>query len=333
MHTRRGHASRRPSHCGRVALGIGAVSLAVGARPFSSQPAPTASPTSTQEPPRAASPTPMPTPLGWPDVFDVTSSGVARMAVTTCEGGGSGSGFLVAPETILTAAHVVEDVTSVSLRFGAEVYQGEPFWLDLDNDLALVHVADGTSGPVFDLVDASARVGAEVAVLGYPLGKPIAMTRGAVTVDVRVNVEGQDYRGLFGTDTAINPGNSRGPVVDADGDVVGVVTAGSDQAGEGWSVGLPAVLEAVAAADDGGWSPIQAQQCEVETDDQYGGPPVEVAVSSASPEAASIAQAIQLYAQAINDRFFSFVWALLTPAMHERVGSYEEYAQGLSTSY
>lgn len=304
------------------ACGPSAGILAPGPSPSDAPAAPDPSPSAT------------PTPPGWPQIFATTGDGVARIAVTTCDGGGSGSGFLVAHDVVLTVAHVVENTTSVSLRFGSSVYAGKPFWIDSANDLALVHVDGARLEPVFAVAENAAPVGADVAVIGYPLGKPIAMTQGAVTsVDLRVDVDGHDMRGLFRTDTAINPGNSGGPVLDDYGHVVGVVTAASGYAGEGFAVSQPAVLEAVSEAQNKVRESIAPARCESSADDAYGGPPVEVTVTSGSPEAASIAQAIQLYAQAINDRYFSLLWDLLTPAMRDRVGSLEGYAEGLSTSY
>ncbi|WP_380165140.1 S1C family serine protease [Jannaschia sp. R86511] len=256
---------------------------------------------------------------------------MGRIAVVTCEGGGSGSGFLVGAGTVATAAHVVEDATSISLRFGPDVFRGNVVELDEENDLALLSV-DGTPGShQFDVADGPARVGTDVAVLGYPGGRPLAMTQGAVTsVDLRVDVEGKDRRGLFRTDSAINPGNSGGPVVDSQGVVVGVVTAGSFAPGEGFAVSQPA-LQALLDGWDGDIEFTDTPECEDTGADPYS-IPVEVSISSTSPEAPSIAQTMQLYAQGINDRYHDQTWNLLTAAMRERIGSYDAYAEGLLSS-
>ena len=294
--------------------------------------APTASPSGTAD----AEPTPSPTHAagGWTGVFADTSDGVARIAVGTCRGTGSGSGFLVGPNTVLTAAHVVEDATAVSLRFGSSIYAGRTFWIDSANDLALVHVVNMSGGHVFQVAAEPAPVGLDVATLGYPLGQPLAMTQGAVTsVDLRVEVDGVDRHGLFRTDSAINPGNSGGPVVNEAGEVVGVVTAGANIAGAGFAVSQPAVRLAFGEADNYVRYVIEPATCPDQGEDPFPGPPVEATISSDSPDAPFIAQAIQLYAQAINDRHFYTVWDLLTPAMREYVGSLEGYARGLSTSY
>jgi hypothetical protein len=218
------------------------------------------------------------------------------------------------------------------LRFGADVYGGEPVFVDTESDLALVRIGGRAAGHSFAVAAEPAAVGEEVAAIGYPFGMPITMTQGAVTsVDLRVAVEGRDRRNLFRTDTAINPGNSGGPVLTAHGEVVGVVTAGADHAGFGYAVSQPTVVDALRAAALDDLVPIPATSCSTYGDETWG-VPVAVRVSSTSPEAPSIAQALQLYAQAINDRYIELVWRLLTPAMREQAGGYDEYAEGLSTS-
>lgn len=310
-----------------TALGAGACSL-----PFLTEAGPRPSATEATSVPPTPSQTPTPTRMTWQDVFATTGSGVTRIAATTCEGGSTGSGFLVDPETVVTAAHVVEGATSISLRFGADVYGGEPVFVDTESDLALVRIGGRAAGHSFAVAAEPAAVGEEVAAIGYPFGMPITMTQGAVTsVDLRVAVEGRDRRNLFRTDTAINPGNSGGPVLTAHGEVVGVVTAGADHAGFGYAVSQPTVVDALRAAALDDLVPIPATSCSTYGDETWG-VPVAVRVSSTSPEAPSIAQALQLYAQAINDRYIELVWRLLTPAMREQAGGYDEYAEGLSTS-
>ncbi|NMR18823.1 trypsin-like peptidase domain-containing protein [Cellulomonas fimi] len=256
---------------------------------------------------------------------------MARIAVVTCDGGGTGSGFLVAPDTVMTAAHVVEGATTVSLRFGAEVFAGEPVLMDTENDLALVRVDGQPAGHRFAIAEEPAVVGEDVAILGYPEGRPLGMTQGAVTsVDLRINAEDRDLRGVFRTDSAINPGNSGGPVLNKSGDVVGVVSAGSDGPGDGYAVSQPRIAAVVAAQADSAVVP-PAEECEASGEERWDDP-VQVSVTSTHPEAPSIAQTLQLYGQALNERYNDLVWYLLTPSMHERVGDYDTYFEGLSTS-
>ncbi len=292
-------------------------------------PVPDAPPDDASAPPTQS---PVAAPPTWEATFTSWSPGVARIASTGCSGGGSGSGFLVGPDTLVTAYHVVEDATAVSVRFGADVVSGSPVAVDEAADLAIVKLHQRSTATPLQPSDTPAAVGAAVAVLGYPLGKPLGMTQGAVTAaDLRVQVEGEDRWGLFRTDAAINGGNSGGPVVTVDGRVVGVVVAGSDAAGAGYAVGLPTLRASLEAWDAGELETPAPLECGGEWD-ALTDEAVNATWSSAHPDAPSIAQTMQLYAQSINTGYVDTVWELLTPRMHERVGSIENYAQGLSTS-
>lgn len=283
---------------------------------------------------KAADPTPTPsTPSAtWASTFDTWSGGVARIASTSCDGTGSGSGFLVADDTVVTALHVVDGATALSLRFGSDVVAGQTVGIDAEADLAVVRLATPVDHLAFDLAGEGASVGTRVAALGYPFGEPLGMTQGSVTsTDLRVSVEGVDRWGLFRTDAAIKPGNSGGPVIAIDGTVVGVVDAGSYAPGDGYAVGL----QAVRALLDGWRSntleapdrPLCDSAWDVLTADA-----VVATVTSSHPDAPSIAQTLQLYAESINTGYMDQVWELLTPRMHDRVGGIEAYTEGLSTS-
>ena len=271
--------------------------------------------------------------LNWAALYADTSGGVARVATVTCDGVENGSGFLVGPGLVATAAHVVGGASSISLRFGPDVYSGDVVLTADEDDLALIQVDGAPGAHQFSVAEQSAAVGEDVAVMGYPLGRPIAMTQGAVTsVDLRADVEGADRRGLFMTDSAINPGNSGGPVIDTAGQVAGVVIAGGDAPGAGLAVSVPAFRGLMDRWASGARDDVPAAACESSGEAEYG-LPVEVTVSSDNPEAPSIAQAMQLYAESINSGYYDLVWQLLTASMREQMGNYEEYTAGLQSSY
>ena len=172
-------------------------------------------------PPRAA-PTTLPTApvqASLEDVAQRTMLGVVRVESAA----GTGSGFFVAADIVLTNAHVVPGAPSVTIRRAdgstspAYVAASSP-----EVDLAALRVASPVPAqPVLPLGSVSrVRVGQEVLAAGSPLGVlQNSVTRGIVSA-VRV-VGGVT---LVQTDAAINRGNSGGPIVTRDGAVIGIAT-------------------------------------------------------------------------------------------------------------
>jgi putative serine protease PepD len=146
-------------------------------------------------------------------------------------GEASGTGIIVTSDgEIVTNAHVVGDATTVNVRLPgeSEPREGGVVAVDAANDLALVRIdAEGLDAATF-ADPADLRVGDEVVAIGYALdldGDP-SVTLGIVsaldrTLDIRAGV----LNGLVQSDAAISSGNSGGPLVDANGHVVGINTA------------------------------------------------------------------------------------------------------------
>lgn len=85
--------------------------------------------------------------------------------------------------------------------------------------VALVRTSGRFNGHVFKLAGFQPDVGADVATIGYPLAGPRSLSRGTVSgLDRAAHVEGTTLTGLNQTDTALNPGNSGGPLLDRDGE-------------------------------------------------------------------------------------------------------------------
>jgi serine protease Do len=133
-----------------------------------------------------------------------------------------GSGFVVAPETVLTAAHVVcpgTESPTVSTPAGAS---RPAFVLQKDDglDLAVMRVP-GLDAPALALADASALApGDRVMAVGNPLGLEFTVSEGIVSSPSQI-AYGVSY---IQTDVKLNPGNSGGPLVDDQGRAVGVVS-------------------------------------------------------------------------------------------------------------
>ena len=207
---------------------------------LSPTPTPTLSPTPTHTPTATPPPTPTLTPTAHPTPTPtvVKVSSIAEVAqrlrpsvVRIESSGGTGSGFIISSNgLIVTNAHVVgEDLSlDVTLSDGS-VRTAIVLGTAMEEDIALL-VIDAYQMPAVRFGSTDTTIlGNEVLALGYALDLPgtASLTRGLVSA-FRPNTFG----GLTAlqTDTAVNPGNSGGPLLDLEGRVVGIVTAGFTEA-------------------------------------------------------------------------------------------------------
>ena len=188
------------------------------AAPASSAATATSAPTSTTT--TSAPTTESTTVPSFADSFAVVSTGVYRVDAVYCDGiTSTGSGFLVSPTLLLTAAHVTGDATTVDIsRDDTAPVTATVVATDEARDLALVALPQSAPGHVFLLDDSAIRVGDEVAALGHPQGLPLTFTSGRVSA-LAFNERGVSFHQ---TDAPVNPGNSGGPLIDSAGNVVGM---------------------------------------------------------------------------------------------------------------
>ena len=142
---------------------------------------------------------------------------------------GSGSGVVVdARGLILTNNHVVEGARAVSVRFSSgTTREATVLGTDRGNDLALLKVDLPADVPVAPLGDSDAVQPGDVAVaIGSPFGLDKTVTQGIISAVDRswAPGDGRARQGLLQTDAPINPGNSGGPLLNGNGEVIGITS-------------------------------------------------------------------------------------------------------------
>jgi hypothetical protein len=157
---------------------------------------------------------------------------VVRVLGTACGLGVEGSGWVAADGVVVTNAHVVagQNDTTVLIQGKGAHYSASIIWFDESNDVALLHVPE-LEGRVKPLrMDPNAEPGTSAAILGFPHNGPydVEPARLGDTTDVKSDDaygNGPILRKVTTLRGLVRSGNSGGPLVDTDGDVVGTIFA------------------------------------------------------------------------------------------------------------
>src|SRR5659263_444264 len=150
------------------------------------------------------------------DLVGEWETGTAMVEPITCDGsGGHGSGFLVAPDLVMTNAHVAVDAVVVRVEVGSSVVPGYVVGIDPVRDIALVQLTATVEGHVFSFSAAEPEVGVEVSALGYPIIRQFSASSGEISgVQRRFEVGDSFLTDAIQTSAPINAGNSGGPLID-----------------------------------------------------------------------------------------------------------------------
>jgi S1-C subfamily serine protease len=158
--------------------------------------------------------------------------------------GGLGAGVIVNEDgAILTARHVIAGASEVEVTFAdgtearAQVASEDP-----ENDIAVL-MADRPPEVIVPAVLGSAsalHVGDEAYAVGHPLGLTGSLSAGVISgLERSIPLgDGQTLEGLIQFDAAVNRGNSGGPLLNRDGQVIGIVTALANPSEQGYFIGI-----------------------------------------------------------------------------------------------
>jgi S1-C subfamily serine protease len=232
-------------------------------------------------------------------------SGVGLVVVDTCSAEFSGTGFLVGPTTLVTAAHVVEGAADVQVSFDDTPVEAAVTGIDSALDLAVLSVPAQPSRHVFDLADGDPQPGNRVAVIGYPFDEPKSLTEGSISgLGRTITTDSGTFTGLIQTDAAINPGNSGGPLVDSKGEVVGVADAIRRHAqGIGFAV------------------PISQARSAVESGSGLSRPDPPSCAQPPAPQervTSGVSKTLRAYVAAINDRDYDTAMSLVSDSIRSQ---------------
>lgn len=161
-----------------------------------------------------------------------------------------GSGFVIDPRGyILTSHHVIEGAEDILVRFfNSKEYKAQVVMSDERRDIAVLKVS--SQRPLRPLTIGSSkksRLGEFVISIGNPMGLEHSITTGIISAKNRNILRGRMmYGDIIQTDCAINPGNSGGPLINLNGEVIGMIAfIAKYNQGLGFSIGIDSIADSV----------------------------------------------------------------------------------------
>ena len=160
---------------------------------------------------------------------------------------GIGSGFIFDKTGyILTNDHVIQDAVQIKVQVTGYTrpFTAKVVGADYATDLAVLRISAPKPLPILPLApNKPPAIGSFALAIGNPYGLSHTVTLGVVSAEGRpLSIGSRSYKNLLQTDTAINPGNSGGPLINLNGQVIGINTAVASQAqGTGFAIPVSTV--------------------------------------------------------------------------------------------
>ncbi|WP_053977559.1 trypsin-like peptidase domain-containing protein [Mangrovimonas xylaniphaga] len=156
---------------------------------------------------------------------------------------GTGSGVIISPDGyIITNNHVINGAREISITLNDnKIYDAQLIGTDEKTDIALLKIDAEEELPYISFGDSDqAKIGEWVLAVGNPFNLTSTVTAGIISAKAR-DLSGRNMQSFIQTDAAVNPGNSGGALVNANGDLIGINTAISSQTGSyiGYSFAVP----------------------------------------------------------------------------------------------
>lgn len=206
-----------------------------------------------------------PPPSDGSQVFQIIAPSVVQIKADTLtvDGkteSGSGTGVIIDQSgSILTALHVVTGSIDIQVLFFDDTQaQASIIGQEPENDIALLRPRDLPSQVVPATLGGGVNVGDEAFVVGNPFGLRHTLTAGVISAlgrGIKNPKTGQSMQNLIQFDAAVNPGNSGGPLLDRNGEVVGIVTSLLNPTNQEVFIGIGFAVPIATAGGAGGPPP------------------------------------------------------------------------------
>lgn len=204
--------------------------------------------------PATAGPVKLPGDAQMQPALAIAGSSTVKIIGTGCGDIQEGSGFVVAPGLVVTNAHVVAGISHPMVEDSSGTHPTTVVLFDPSYDLAVMRV-QGLTEPPLALDPNTVSRGVQALVIGYPGGGPFDAVPAGVMAEFAaqgrdIYGQGLTVRAVYEIQAVVRPGNSGGPLVDADGEVIGVVFSRSTTNGDiGYALTSSAVLVRVKRAE------------------------------------------------------------------------------------